>query len=282
MGRQSRRCGGKLYRSGSLLCPECTAMMNVSFRWQRGISMVEIMIALVLSLILSAGVIQVYLSSKQSYRTQEGYSRLQENARYAMETMTRFIRLAGYKPYGTNAMPDDTALFPAVGSFTVAGQVVFGSDGGTGGSDSVTVRYQDDSQMGDCYTSTGDTAVHVVTFDVDGGNLRCTGNAGNERILEGVDSLQILYGIDTDAPGDGYANQYRNAAAVTGASQWAQVVSVRVGLLLNTVDDVSSEADTTNYNLLGTSLSAPANTDPARFKRRHPFTFTINVRNRTP
>ncbi|NJD05254.1 MAG: hypothetical protein FIA97_02010 [Methylococcaceae bacterium] len=257
-------------------------MMNVSFRWQRGISMVEIMIALVLSLVLSAGVIQVYLSSKQSYRTQEGYSRLQENARYAMETMTRFIRLAGYKPYGASAMPDDTTVFPATVSFAVAGQVVYGTDGGTAGSDSVSVRFRADSQMGDCSEGGTGDLTRTVSFSVGTGSLQCTGEGGMQAILDGVDSLQILYGIDTDAPGDGYANQYRTAAEVNAALQWPLVVSVRVGLLLNTVDDVSSVADTTNYNLLGTNLSAPANTDPARFKRRHPFTFTINIRNRTP
>jgi len=257
-------------------------MTATNVKRQRGISLVEIMIALVLSLFLSAGVIEVYLASKQSYKAQEGYSRLQENGRYAMENLTRFIRLAGYKPYGVNSMPDDTTAFPAVTGSFAAGQVVTGSDGGGSASDSVTVRYQDDTQMGDCYSSTGDTAVHVVTFDVVGTNLRCTGNAGTEAILEGVDNLQVLYGIDTDAPADGYANQYRDAAAVTAAGQWGAVVSVRIGLLLNTVEGVSGVADTATFSLLGTNIAAPGSADAARFMRRQPFTATINVRNRTP
>jgi type IV pilus assembly protein PilW len=261
---------------------ERTAMKVTIMKRQRGISLVEIMIALVLSLFLSAGVIQVYLASKQSYRAQEGYSRLQENGRYALETMTRFIRLAGYKSYGASSMPDDTAVFVAAAGSFAAGQVVTGSDGGGTASDSVTVRYQDDSQMGDCYAQTGDNLIHVVTFDVLNNNLRCTGNAGTESILDGVENLQLLYGIDTDAPTDGYANQYRDAGAVTAAGQWGAVVSVRIGLLLNTVEGVSGVADTAAFNLLGANIAAPGAADPARFMRRHPSTATINVRNRTP
>jgi len=63
---------------------------------QRGVSLVEIMVALVLSVILLGGVISVYLGSKQTYRVQDGQSRLQENARYALETLAHDIRLAGY------------------------------------------------------------------------------------------------------------------------------------------------------------------------------------------
>ena len=76
---------------------------------QRGVSLVELMVALVLSLILVAGVGQIYMGSKQTYRTQDGQSRLQENARYALEVLTRDIRSAGYLGCGTSC------LVPATG-----------------------------------------------------------------------------------------------------------------------------------------------------------------------
>jgi type IV pilus assembly protein PilW len=63
---------------------------------QRGISLVEIMVALTISLLLTYGVGQIYLSSKQTYRLQEAQSRLQESARYALEFLDHDIRLAGY------------------------------------------------------------------------------------------------------------------------------------------------------------------------------------------
>jgi len=64
---------------------------------QSGVSLVEILVALVLSLVLLAGVGQIYLGSKQTYRVQDGQSRLQENGRYALELLTKDIREVGYQ-----------------------------------------------------------------------------------------------------------------------------------------------------------------------------------------
>jgi len=61
-------------------------------RFQLGISLVEIMVALTIGLFLTAGIIQLFHSSKQTYRAQEGFSRLQENGRYALDVMARSLR----------------------------------------------------------------------------------------------------------------------------------------------------------------------------------------------
>ncbi len=63
---------------------------------QEGFTLVEMMIAITLSLILLAGVLQIFLSSKTTYTVQEGLSRLQENARFALGTVTQSVRMAGY------------------------------------------------------------------------------------------------------------------------------------------------------------------------------------------
>lgn len=62
---------------------------------QRGLSLVELMIALALSMIIVLAVGEVYVGSRQTYRTQDALSRLQENARYAVETMGYDLRMAG-------------------------------------------------------------------------------------------------------------------------------------------------------------------------------------------
>jgi len=62
-----------------------------------GFGLVEILIALVLGLILTVGMTNVFLSSKQAYRTQSALAVVQENGRYAMETLSRGIRMAGYQ-----------------------------------------------------------------------------------------------------------------------------------------------------------------------------------------
>lgn len=63
---------------------------------QKGLTLVELMIAVVLGLILVAGVIQIFVANKQTYRVTDAQSRLQENARFALEVLTRDIRSAGY------------------------------------------------------------------------------------------------------------------------------------------------------------------------------------------
>jgi len=67
----------------------------------RGFSLVELMVALVITLILMAGIGQIFLSSKKSYTLQDSLSRIQETGRYAMEVLTQDLRRAGY--WGGNA-----------------------------------------------------------------------------------------------------------------------------------------------------------------------------------
>lgn len=64
-------------------------------RRQSGFSMVELMVALVLGLIIIAGVISVMLANKRSYRTNEGLAQIQESARTAHELLARDIRQSG-------------------------------------------------------------------------------------------------------------------------------------------------------------------------------------------
>lgn len=66
-------------------------------RHQRGLTLVELMIAMLLGLFLVGGLLQIFISSKQTYRMQEGLSRLQENGRFALDFITRDIRMAGFR-----------------------------------------------------------------------------------------------------------------------------------------------------------------------------------------
>jgi len=67
----------------------------------KGFSLVELMVALVITLILLAGIAQIFLGSKKSFTIQESLGRMQENGRYAMEILTQDLRRAGY--WGGNA-----------------------------------------------------------------------------------------------------------------------------------------------------------------------------------
>lgn len=61
-----------------------------------GFTLIEIMIALTISLILLAGVFTIMSSSKRTYTLQAELAKLQENARFAMEELAYGIRMAGY------------------------------------------------------------------------------------------------------------------------------------------------------------------------------------------
>lgn len=63
---------------------------------QRGFSLVELMVAITVGLILMTGVVQMFLSSKTVFSTQQGISRIQETGRLAMEFLSKDIREAGY------------------------------------------------------------------------------------------------------------------------------------------------------------------------------------------
>jgi type IV pilus assembly protein PilW len=97
------------------------------------------------------------------------------------------------------------------------------------------------------------------------------GVADCSELINGVENMQIMYGVDSD--GDRSADRYLDASAV---ANWGQVVSVRVSLLMATppsAGTLSSTAQTYTYN--GTSSTA---TDR---RVRHVYSSTVNVRNRT-
>ncbi len=100
---------------------------------QRGFSVVEIMVALAISLVLLAGVYKVYLGSKQSYRLTEGESRLQENGRFAMYFLTRTIRGAGYIGCANLdvVQPNIIVTNPPTDLVFKAASVITGYDSGT-------------------------------------------------------------------------------------------------------------------------------------------------------
>lgn len=62
-----------------------------------GASLIELMISLTIGLIIIAGIGYAYLGSRQSFRTQDALSRMQEGARTAFELMDRDIRMAGFR-----------------------------------------------------------------------------------------------------------------------------------------------------------------------------------------
>lgn len=69
---------------------------------QKGFSIVELMVAMVLGLVLIGGVINIFLTNQQSFRSNEDLGRLQENARTSFELMARELRQAGGNACGAS------------------------------------------------------------------------------------------------------------------------------------------------------------------------------------
>lgn len=61
-----------------------------------GLSLVELMVAMVIGLILMLGVVQIFSASHAASRLSEGASRVQENARFALDFLERDTRMAGH------------------------------------------------------------------------------------------------------------------------------------------------------------------------------------------
>ena len=70
--------------------------MNHSLPASRGWTLVELMVAMTLSLLVIAGISQIYLAAKQSYGIQNSLAELQDVGRYVTELLTQDIHNAGY------------------------------------------------------------------------------------------------------------------------------------------------------------------------------------------
>jgi type IV pilus assembly protein PilW len=346
------------------------------------------MVAIAVGLLLMGGAISIFVSNKRTYEVTEELSRLQENARYALQIMLDEIRMAGYAGCGTDLSRVTSTIVAAPGSllaFGVNGGGLEGIDGvadvstwspsgaalgfaasrittvqDNTGADAITLRYaggigrrvlanttKDTVQVEapatvaagqpaallDCGAGTTfivdelDTAGTVATitaavafpqeFETSGtqffprvSSLRAvryfigTGDAGgnsrslrrvtvaggDEELVEGIEQMQILYGVDVT--GDGQPDSYvaAGSANLSNALQWSQVVSVRLGLLMRTVTESGAQVDTRAYDLftgqsfanLGACGGGPGCVDPPDLRVRHRvFSTTVFLRNRT-
>ena len=143
---------------------------------QSGTSLVEMMVALVIGLFLLAGVVQVYIANRASYTFSEAISRIQENGRFALDTVTQDLRTAGFfgcaifDPLDTsnlvnNLNPAGAGYDAAIHDFIDQG-LIQGTDGdGLNGSDSITLRgaKPDQVYIHPPYMVSTSATIHVTT-----------------------------------------------------------------------------------------------------------------------
>jgi prepilin-type N-terminal cleavage/methylation domain-containing protein len=66
------------------------------FKKKSGVTLIELLIALVLSSILTAALYRSFISQQKTYTVQDQVAEMQQNIRVAMGQMTKEIRMAGY------------------------------------------------------------------------------------------------------------------------------------------------------------------------------------------
>ena len=262
-------------------------------RHQAGFSLVELMIAITLGLIVLLAVGSIYVGSRQTYRVQEDNARIQEAGRYALEVLGRSIRQAGanaemnFNKKATELQCNVPGVCDAIG----------GADGFT---DTLTVQFYAGSEEldtgsglwmtrdctgGKVYPASG-VVVVTNTFGISGTDLRCTGSvAGVQPLVENVEDLQVVYGIDNDFSGNpGYQSADLYVAAPT-AAQWPSVVTARVCVQIRSANNGLTTSPQTYLNCagaLGTATGAAAFTTAAAgdLRLRRSFVATYNLRNR--
>ncbi|MFV3368615.1 PilW family protein [Pseudomonas sp. NY15435] len=237
-------------------------------RRQAGLTLVELMIAMTLSLVLMLGVIQVFLSVRQTYSANDATSRMQESGRFALTFISSSVRLGGYLEPGSIA-----AKPMAIQGPNCAGpdDSPCSSNGAGNASDSIAVAFQvppdssDSNKRRDCAGTEITTAnagkVVVNVFRVSDGNLTCSSYflgetswlSQNQALVPGIDAMQVLYGVSTDGNAEG-VTRYVSANRV---SKWADVRAVRVAVLANSQTTVSPRPPQRGFYLLDAAALTP-------------------------
>ena len=95
-----------------------------------------------------------------------------------------------------------------------------------------------------------------------------------QELVQGIEQLRMVFGEDTDA--DGISNIYRVASDVTN---WSNIKSVRIGMLVRTPANVAADTDTTRFAGSGIELVDGVSIDAAGDnRRRQVYKSTILVR----
>lgn len=309
-------------------------------RPQEGLTIAELLVSLGLGLLVSMAAIGLLLSSRAVYLQHEEAVRLHETGRFALEAVARAVRQAGFEDWGAESAPDDAGGATAAIAGLDARSL---SERGYGiaqplppaslGSDVLALRFAGggappggDGTMTDCagfgvpaHPGNADArgwSIFHVGIGPDGEpELRCkyraaSGAFASAAIAGGIESFQVLYGLDLDA--DGTPERYVNATAIDRLdativlagdtdearsrdfrrrTHWRRVAAVRIALLVRSLR-AGTDGDGV-YDLFGAAYGAAHGAEDAgtrvavhalpareRGRLRRVFAQTVMLRNR--
>jgi type IV pilus assembly protein PilW len=204
---------------------------------QRGFTMVELLVALLIGLFLLGGLLTLVQDNKRTFSAQGSLSQLQDNERLAMTIMTDVVQTTGYFPSPTSNTL--ASVLPAAGAM-IQGQPMTGTYNAAAPGDTLTARFATASGDGilNCSGSSntsGGVLTYTNTFSVvvnaaGVSQLVCTLNGVAYPLISGVTQLSVMYGVNTSGAGDN-VDTYMNAAQVSANGKWTSVLSVQIKLL---------------------------------------------------
>lgn len=267
--------------------------MSASNR-QQGLTLIELMISIALATVVVLGITGLVISSKSAGSTQHEASIIQDTARFALDNISRSIKQAGYVNFDQDDAPFihaenrspsiigiDAASLKATSqgidlpikkpnnSSDILALRFFGSGISTdytvvncAGFGVPAPNNQSEVQSGQGWS------IYYVADDVDQEPaLFCKYNASDDNtkfsaqaIARGVESFQVLYGIDT--------GQFQSATEIntldsnipdTDLNQkthWKKITAIKIAMLIRGAEDASLDPSTTNtYHLFGEGYS---------------------------
>lgn len=253
---------------------------------QRGLTLVEIMVSMVLMLMVAIATVALYNVSSSSYRTVDANLELQDSARFAMEVIGQAARSAGYQDRtgpatGSEQLADevfgpthrDTWRIEGRNGAVLSGgtsSMSYSNSGVVNSSDALVIRFfganmpdpanpalakfsgsnpVPDGSMIDCSgravpypVGSADLGVSGFFVKVLNGEpeLYCkswnseSGAFSETQVVRGVETLQIVYGVDTN--NDEVADKWLSADVISDDDavnpNWNNVVAMRVGMVL--------------------------------------------------
>ena len=188
----------------------------MSHRSQRGYTLIEIMVALLIAVFLIGGILTVVQDNRRTFGNQKLLSQLQDQERLAMMMFTNVIEAAGQFVTGSGDYTDVTP-------------------------NSISVRFAtkplDNILRCNGTANTGAIATAFVnTFSVkpdpDNNNvstLFCTLDGTDYALVSGVTNLQVLYGVRRAATGNS-VDSYVSFSQMSSPGDFQRLLSVKVTL----------------------------------------------------
>ena len=239
--------------------------MDTLKKSQKGFSLIELMIALMVSFLIIAGLFYSVIGDLKSYESARGTQGIVSKNRMVVQTMRLYIQQAGFRDLPQiQAEKLYDAETSAAGWVWKRGQVLQGIvNSGViadekADSDILVLRFSGATQSGivscdgtDLLTDT----THEVTIYVNNNNqLMCQDNNNTALLLdENVEFLELLYGTTDNA------SRYFSASDV---SDWNTVDRIKIGLLLSQEVAMNNGlTNNTSYTIFNQTIAAANDTN---------------------